>query len=159
MASVVAGPPIAVSLAKTFVVNFDISTGSVLDSFSFFNSSVSDVGNVTLSPVGPMTMNFAVQPTGPNSGKWPGSWAAAVAYARMVGVWRGGRVDGIWGVSSVWVLSGSLRWKGRVVDGEGEDWQEEVGASEERDREEKRREKAEETSRRCGAGKVCGRRE
>jgi hypothetical protein len=59
-----------VSLAKTFVVNYDISAGSVLDSFSFFNSSVSAVDNVTISSVGPATTNFAVQLTGPNSGRW-----------------------------------------------------------------------------------------
>jgi hypothetical protein len=61
-------PPAVVYLAKTFVVNYDIPAGSVLDSFSFFNSSSSAVANATITWMQPVTTNFAVQPTGPNSG-------------------------------------------------------------------------------------------
>lgn len=67
---VVATPPVVVRLAKTFVVNYDIAPGSVLDAFSFFNSSVSAVSNATIQyAVAPTANNFAVQSTGPNSGR------------------------------------------------------------------------------------------
>jgi hypothetical protein len=61
-------PPSFVGLAKIFYVNSDVPAGTVLDSFGFFDPNPLAVLNFTVTSVQPVTGNFAVQPTGINSG-------------------------------------------------------------------------------------------
>jgi hypothetical protein len=60
--------PTFIHLAKVFVVNYNVPSGTVLDSFSFFNPNSLAVVNFTISSAQPVTNYFAVQPSGPNSG-------------------------------------------------------------------------------------------
>lgn len=61
--------PIFVHLAKVFVVNYDVPSGTVLDSFSLFGPNALAVLNFTITSTQPVQSYFAVQPSGPNSGR------------------------------------------------------------------------------------------
>jgi hypothetical protein len=52
-----------------FVVNYDVPSGTVLDSFSLFGPNALAVLNFTITSTQPVQSYFAVQPSGPNSGE------------------------------------------------------------------------------------------
>ena len=55
-------------LAPTLLVNYSSPSGTILDSFGFFDPNAQAILNFTISDISPSSNNFAVQQTGPNTG-------------------------------------------------------------------------------------------
>lgn len=71
-----------------FVVNYDVPSGTVLDSFSLFGPNALAVLNFTITSAQPVQSYFAVQPSGPNSGKSVNRWLV-VLFSTATSIYSG----------------------------------------------------------------------
>ena len=67
---ILALPAAFINLTTNFVVDYSTPVGTILDSFEFFDPNPLALLNFTVISAVPVSNNFIVQQTGPNSGNF-----------------------------------------------------------------------------------------